>query len=62
MSIFFQAVLRGQEVRLGEKQVFMLEGVEESQGRKTAESEADSIIKFWKRRHSLEKPKRYKLS
>ena len=45
MSIFFQAVLCGQEVKLGEKQVFMLEGVEESQqGRKTAESEADSIL------------------
>ena len=42
---FFQAVLHGQKVRLGEKQVFMLEGVEEGQqNRKAAESEADSIL------------------
>ena len=35
---FFQATLHGQEVRLGEKQVFMLEGVEEGQqSRKVAQ-------------------------
>lgn len=65
---FSQAALHGQEVRLGKKQIFMLEGLKGGQqSRKAAESEADmtgqsiiprqwafSHLKFWKRRHDLE--------